>query len=524
MDHTDNGKDDRTSIDCDRYRFRSFLGRLGDDEVEVRRDRVPLARVAASLDGNRKAVWLQDVGRSPFSLAGNVFGSRGRMARAFGVAPSELMHEIMRRLQNRAETVEVRCEDAPVQQVVVRGDDCDLTALPIHLQHGRDGGPYISAGMDFSIDEATGWTNVGVRRFMLRGRRETGIDLVAPSDLRVMFQRRALRGEHLPLSIVVGAHPVDYFAAAMRTAPMDELGLLSIMRGSCLPVVKSVTSDIRVPADAECVIEGYLDARGYCEEEGPYGEFLGYYGGMKTNPLFRVTAITHRRDPVFQTLTISGRAMATTDMALLTGLRTEVLIWQALLTAVREPIAVYVPPATGGVYNVRICMRQRVPGEARNAIAAAFGSVANVKNVFVVDPDIDIFSDEQMEWALGTRFQPHRDFVVNAEMRTNPLDPSLGDLKMGSKGGFDLTLPFGHGNIELTVPAPPAYVGRRFASVQAALMEGPKFFEELMTAVESADGREIVLALEELRGRKALARDPADGKYELASRPKGQRT
>ena len=135
--------------------------------------------------------------------------------------------------------------------------------------------------------------------------------------------------------------------------------------------------------------------------------------------------------------------MSRTDTAQLTTLRTEVLIWRALETAIREPVAVYAPAATGGVYNVRIAMRQRVPGEARNAIMAAFGSQANVKNVFVVDPDIDIFSDEQMEWALATRFQPHRDLVVESGFRTLPLDPSLGEATTGAKAGYDLTLPVG---------------------------------------------------------------------------------
>ena len=91
----------------------------------------------------------------------------------------------------------------------------------------------------------------------------------------------------------------------------------------------------------------------------------------------------------------------------------------------REPVAVYATASSGGMFNVRVALRQRVPGEARNAIAACFGALANVKNVFVVDPDIDIFSDEQMDWALATRFQPDRDLIVVEGMRTLPLDPSL---------------------------------------------------------------------------------------------------
>jgi 2,5-furandicarboxylate decarboxylase 1 len=315
---------------------------------------------------------------------------------------------------------------------------------------------------------------------------------------------------------VVGGHPIDYFGATMRM-PVDELGLLASLRGAPMPVVKSITNDIRIPADAEWVLEGYLGEEGYQEPEGPYGEFLGYYGGVKTNPVFHVTAITRRRDALFQTLTIGGATMSRTDTAQLCTLRTEVLIWRALETAIREPIAVYAPPATGGVYNVRISMRQRVPGEARNAIAAAFGSLANIKNVFVVDPDIDIFSDEQMEWALATRFQPHRDLVVASGFRTLPLDPSLDDSGIAGKAGYDLTMPLGgQRKLEAEIPEPPHFKGARFASVEAALRDGPKFFEDLMAAVGSDDGREIVLALEDLRLQGRLHRDPSEGRYSLA--------
>jgi 3-polyprenyl-4-hydroxybenzoate decarboxylase len=157
-----------------------------------------------------------------------------------------------------------------------------------------------------------------------------------------------------------------------------------------------------------------------------------------------------------------------------------------------------------------------VPGEARNAIMAAFGSQANVKNVFVVDPDIDVFSDEQMEWALATRFQPHRDLVVERGFRTLPLDPSLAEATTGGKAGYDLTLPIGRQRaLEQQIPQPPRFEGARFESVEAALQDGPKYFEHLMAALGSDDGREIVLALEELYRQGRLKRDPSEGRYSL---------
>lgn len=496
--------------DFERFRLRRFVEELGDD-LEIVPAATDLADVAAKLEGNPRAVLFRDIGSERQELVGNVTASRARIARAFGVEPANLLPELLRRLHNEPHIVEISRPEAPVQEVVLTGAAADLTALPVHLGHGADGGPYISAAIDFTVDPKTGWTNVGMRRLMLRGRREAGVDLVSPSDLRAIYEASAAAGSPLAVSFVVGAHPVDQLAAVMRL-PLDELGLVASLRGTSLPVVKCVSNDIRVPADAEWVLEGYLDARGHVEPEGPYGEFLGYYGALKRNPVFHLTAITRRRDALFQTATIGGWSLARTDTAQLNALRTEVMIWRALESAVREPVAVHATAASGGMFNLRVALRQRVPGEARNAIAACFGALVNVKHVFVVDPDIDIFSDEQMDWALATRFQADRDLVVIDGMRALPLDPSLAGRRTGAKAGFDLTWPIGSApRIETRVPQPPRFAGARFPSVEAALAHGPKFFEDLMAAVGSRDGREIVLALDALRP-KGLDRDD-EGRY-----------
>jgi UbiD family decarboxylase len=289
---------------------------------------------------------------------------------------------------------------------------------------------------------------------------------------------------------------------------------MSQLREAPLPVVKCVTNDVRVPADAEWVLEGFLDERGHVEPEGPYGEFLGYYGAVKRNPVFHLTAITRRHDALFQTASIGGKYLARTDTSQLNGVRTEAMVWRALETAVREPVAVYATTASGGMYTLRVAIRQRVPGEARNAIAACFGAITNVKHVFVVDPDIDIFSDEEMDWALATRFQADRDLVVMTDMRAVPIDPSLMGRRTGAKAGFDLTWPPGAAaaKLELQVPAPPTFKGRRFPSIEAALADGPKFFEDLMSATGSRDGRETVRALEDLRAKATIERD-GEGRY-----------
>jgi len=440
----------------------------------------------------------------------------------FTITRNAILNEHRRRSRHAAESLEALQDPAdpesagwqapdktapdPAQEVVER--DPDLTALPVHLQHDHDGAPYISASMDFTRDASRELTNVGIRRLMLRGRREAGVDLNAPSDLRAIYQAALARGERLPIAFVVGSHPIDHVAATMRL-PGDELALIAALRGAPLPVVKCRTNELRVPADAEYVLEGYLDERGYAEPEGPYGEFLGYYGGVKTNPVFHLTAITHRKDAIFQAATISGRLLSRTDTAQLNALRAEVTVWRALESAVREIHAVYATPSSGGAFNVRVSLRQRVPGEARNAIAAVFGCLVNVKHVFVVDPDVDVFSDEPLDWALATRSQAERDLVVAGGFRAMPLDPSLGGARNGSKAGFDLTLKPG---MDGQLPVPPRFEGRRFESLEAALADGPKHFVELMSARGSRDGREIVRELEALRQGGRLERD-AEGRY-----------
>jgi UbiD family decarboxylase len=503
-------------VDCERYRLRRFVDALQQSgELRVVPGPVDLAEVAPALEGSDAAVLFRQAGPERAQLVGNVMGSRARIARAFGVAPEALLAEVLRRVKLAPGVVEVPREQAPVQEVVLTGADADLTGLAANFQHGMDGAPYISAAIDFVLDPASGWTNVGVRRLMLRGRTEAGVDLNAPSDLRAIYEAAAKLGRPLPVAFVVGAHPVDYVAATLRL-PVDELGLVASLRAAPLPVVKCVTSDIRVPADAEWVLEGFLDARGHAEPEGPYGEFLGYYGALKMNPVFHLAAITRRQDALFQTATIGGRLLGRTDTAQLNGLRTEVMAWRALETAVREPLAVHATPSSGGMFNLRVALRSRVPGEARNAIAAAFASLANVKHVFVVDPDVDVFSDAQMDWALATRFQADRDLVVQSGFRALPLDPSLEGARTGAKAGFDCTLPFGQArSIEHRIPEPPRFEGRRYASVEAALADGAKRFEELMAATGSRDGREIVVALEALRTAGRLSRD-AEGRYVLA--------
>jgi len=502
--------------DVERFRLRSLIESwIEQGEVEVVADPLDLVELGARLDGNPRAVLFRAAGPERAQVVGNVMGSRRRLALGFGVAEHALREEVSRRLNSPIAPMEVSSSEAPVHQVVLTGKDADFTRLPVHLQHSEDGGPYISASIDITRSLDGKRRNVGYRRMMLRGRHEAGIDLIAPSDLRALYAEYVQRKERMPVAFVVGSHPADGMAATSMSPIDDELALMGGLRGAPVPLVRCATIDAHVPADAELVLEGYLDERGWVEAEGPFGEYVGYYGHMKINPVFHLTAVTMRRDALFQTVTIGGRSLACTDTAQLCALRTEVAVWSALQTAVRDPVAVYATAAAGGMHNLRLSLRQRYPGEVRNAIAAVFGSNADVKNVFVVDEDIDIFSDAQMEWALATRFQPDRDVVISSGFRCVPLDPSLLGSRTGAKAGFDLTFPFGwNRQTDFRVPEAPTLSPGRKLTVREALQSGPKSFRELMEATTSRDGRDVLLALDAVRQESGVERTK-DGRYQL---------
>lgn len=507
------------AADAERFRLRRFVQLLeAEGELETIDDPVDALDVAARLDGNPRAVRFRSLRGCGMELVGNVMGARRRLALAFGVPERDLLAEVMRRAASPIPPTRAGAAP-PVQQVVWTGADADLTRLPVHLQHGEDGGLYVSAGIDLSRSLDGARRNVGYRRLMLRGRQEAGVDLVAPSDLRAIYAEHVAHGRPLPIAFVIGSHPADAVAAVGTWPAADEVALMGALRGAPVPMAPCVTIDAEVPADAEVVLEGTLDPAGWSELEGPFGEFYGYYGHLKRNPVFHLSAITCRRDALFQTLAIGGRHLALTDTAQLNALRTEAAAWASLATAVREPVAVHAPPSSGGVPHLRIALRPRAPGDARNAIAAALGSLAEVKHVFVVDPDVDVFSDAAMEWALATRFQADRDLVVASGMRAIPLDPSLRGARTGAKAGFDLTLPPEQAAaLARAVPEPPALRPGPVRPVVEVLAEGPRTFGALMEAAGSRDGRDVLRALDDLRRAGRLERRD-DGRYALAGAP-----
>src|SRR5665213_1866302 len=251
------------TVDTEKYRLRRFVDRLIDmGEVEIYDRPVALTEIAAIMEETDKAVLFKKAGPEQVELVAKTAGNQKRLAAAFDTTVDKLYDTYFSRLANPQPVVEVPSADAPVHQVVYSGKEVDLTKLPLYPHHAFDGSCYLSSAIDYTIDPATGRRNVGCRRLSLRNRYETGTNVTAPSDLKRIYTACVARGEKLPVTFTVGAHPLDFVAATMRQ-PGDELPLVATLRGEPAPMVKSLTNDILVPADAEIILEGYLDERGY---------------------------------------------------------------------------------------------------------------------------------------------------------------------------------------------------------------------------------------------------------------------
>jgi UbiD family decarboxylase len=504
-------------IDFDKYRLRNFVQRLIElGEVEIYDRPVPLTGLSPIIERTEKAVLFKKAGPEQLELVAKTAGNRKRLAAAFETTEEKLYDEYFKRLANPQPLIEVPSDEAPVHDIKISGKDVDLTKLPFHPQHAYDGSCYMSSAIDYAIDPATGRRNVGCRRLSLRNRYETGTNVTAPSDLKRIYTACVARGEKLPITFTVGAHPLDFFAATTRQ-PGDELALVANFRGEPAPVVKSLTNGVLVPADAELTLEGYLDERGYVEPEGPYGEYMGYYGAIHMDPVFHCTAITMRRDVLHHTL-LHGSAFVLdqTDSANISSMRVEADAMKILKASVREPVAVYLRSLSGGANTLRVSMKQRSFGEAKQAIAALFGGIMRLKHVYVFDEDIDIHDDRQCDWAIGTRFQADQDMIVLQGMLGMTMDPSLNGRRTGAKSGFDCTKPFGRdGQVPLMRCAAKVFKGpARYQTVEHALASSPMFYADIVESLGSEDGREVACAIDELRQAGRLGRD-RDGRYYL---------
>jgi 2,5-furandicarboxylate decarboxylase 1 len=390
-----------------------------------------LAAIAAKLDGDR-ATLFPTPGGHPIPVVSGIVSNRGWIAEAMGVEPSQVIKRFQEAVNNPLPCNQVK--RAAVQEVIHR-EKIDLEKLlpaPVHNEH--DGGPYVTAGLLISANPSTGRQNVSINRCQLQGGNRMGVS-VSSRDTGGFLAQAEAAGKPLPISIVIGVDALT-LVASQAIVPMDqdELEIAGALHGKPMPVVKCVTNDLLVPAEAEIVLEGRI-LPNVREPEGPFGEFTQYYGPRGDRFVIEIDAVTHRKSPIFHTIIGGG-----IEHILLGAVTREV----SFLTTIQRvfPNVINVHLARGGVgrYHLYVQMKKQHEGSGKNVILCALALHHDVKQVIVVDEDIDIFDPMEVEWAVATRFQAERDLVLVENTRSSRLDPTSRS-GIGSKMGLDATKP-----------------------------------------------------------------------------------
>lgn len=379
---------------------------------------------------------------SSFPLLSNLFATRQRCALALGMDPDNerlpLSLEYARREEKMIAPVTIPVREAPVKEVVKRGEDADLYDFPIVRHHAMDPAPYIDM-TPVMKDPDEGFYNIAFLRNMVKGPRRLGIHM-SPRHNWQIYRKNSERGRPTPVAIVISHHPAFYLGA-LNVSPfgVDDYGRVGAIMGESLRLTASETwgDDFKVPADAEIVIEGNLlpDVR---EVEAPFGEFTGYYGPQRVRPVIEVTAITHRREAVFQHTFVGHR-----DNWVLGGIPKEGSLLNLIRGIVPTTKAVHFPISGCCRYHCYISIDKKVDGETKQAALAALAGCDFVKHVIVVDADIDVFNEQEVLWAVATRLQGDQDVDIIKNVKGNTLDPSQTDSIMTTKMILDATRPVG---------------------------------------------------------------------------------
>jgi 2,5-furandicarboxylate decarboxylase 1 len=401
--------------------LRQWLAHLGaTGRLAVIRDGVALkhrlAAIAKRLDGKQAAFFPKPDGHA-IPVVSGFMSRRAWIAEAMNVEQSGLLAAFRRAADNPLPWREVAAAEAPCQQVVHR--DIDLHALlpiPTHSEH--DNGPYITAGLVIARNPVTGIQNVSINRIQVHAKDRMAI-LMLPRHLFAFYKEAEAHDQPLDVAVVIGADPLTLLASqAITPIDHDELEIAGALHGAPLPVVKCLTSEVRVPANAEIVIEGKLLPK-VREPEGPFGEFPKYYSAKENREVIVVEAVTHRRNPIFHTI-----VPAEMEHLLLGSIPREATLLAHLQRSFPGVLDVHLSIGGVGRYHLFVKFSKKREGEPKNVILCAFGSHYDIKQVTVVDDDVDVHDPLQVEWAVATRFQADRDLVVIAGAQGSVLDPS----------------------------------------------------------------------------------------------------
>lgn len=387
------------------------------------------------------------VNGSEHPLVTNLFGSYELLGLALGVDPNRPKGEILKTFRERVEipipVKEVSKEEAPIKQIIIPQDEVDLGKLPILKHAVLNSGKYITIGCLVVRDPETGVLNAGVYRHEIQGPDRFACMFNPANHAGYIYRRYQEMKKPMEAVLFIGHHPAALLGALAR-GPMEsnELEVMGGLMGEPLEVVQCETVDLPVPAWAEIAIEGVLDPNDQTSD-GPFAEYTGYYGSVKDPVgLMKVTAITMREDAIYHDLDPSHR-----EHNLAGALTYESSVFDSVKNLVPSVREVYMPTSGGCIFTAYVKIHKRVSGEGKSAGLAALAAESNLKIVVVVDDDIDIYDEEQVLWAIATRFEADIDLTVLPNMMGAWLNPAAyGEVRtepgpMNTKLIFDTTKP-----------------------------------------------------------------------------------
>ncbi len=444
--------------------LRDFLNRLAEtgDLVEVEKAVDIKYEIAAYIrktsDEDGPALYFKNVKGYNVPVVGGLFANRRKFLLAMESTEQEAVQKFLLATRNKVPPKLV--SNGPCQDVVLTGKDVDLSSLPVTINSEKDGGQFISIGIQISKDPETGSKNAGIYRMQVKGKNRLG--LFAPGqDIDTQLKKAEAKDQALEIAVAIGTDPSIVLSSTAKVPyEIDELEIAGALRGSPVEVVKCKTVDLEVPATSEYVIEGKIPSH-IREHEGPYGEYTGYYGPADEMPIVEVSAITRAKDPIYHTL-LTG--MPTTENQVLKDIPRAATLYDRLSSGHPTIKAIHFPSAGATHFMVAVSFEPRYKGEPRRLLSSILGAI-DVKLAIVVNTDIDVFNLEQVMWAVMTRCQPHEDLIELDGLLTLPLDP-FGPPKgvaEASAIGIDATVPYGKtfdlvkvpGVSEVTIPKQP---------------------------------------------------------------------
>ncbi|KGJ98042.1 4-hydroxy-3-polyprenylbenzoate decarboxylase [Thalassotalea sp. ND16A] len=333
-----------------------------------------------------------------------------------------------------------RLKKAPCQDVVFSGDEVDLTRLPIQTCWPGDVAPLITWGLTVTRGPEKERQNLGIYRQQLLSKNKVIMRWLSHRGGALDFQefKKKHPGENYPVSVALGADPATILGAVTPVPDtLSEYAFAGLLRGSKTEVVKSISNDLEVPASAEIILEGYL-APDEMAPEGPYGDHTGYYNEVDEFPVFTVTHITMRKDPIYHS-TYTGRPP---DEPAILGVALNEVFVPIIQKQFPEIVDFYLPPE-GCSYRVAIVtMKKQYPGHAKRVMMGVWSFLRQfmyTKFVIVCDDDVNARDWKDVIWAMTTRMDPARDTTLVENTPIDYLDFASPVSGLGSKMGMDAT-------------------------------------------------------------------------------------